>query len=184
MLDNLINIVRQQFDSSQATDSHAVGNKESAIQNAGSSIMETLQGAASSGRIKELLDFFKSGNTASNPLVKEATGHYAQSIQKTEGLDMQQSEQVANNVIPNAMNQFANRAADPNDHAFNLQDIFNQLTGGKTSGFNVQNLINKYASGFLDKDGDGDVDLNDLKSLFTGSGGQGGGLMDKLKGFL
>ncbi len=183
MLENLINIVRQQFDSGPSTQSNLINNKESAIQNAGGSIMDTLKNAASSGRIRELLDFFKSGNTSatSNQLVKEATGNYAHTLQQTQGLDMQQAEQVANQVVPNTMNQLANRAANPADQTFNLQDIFNHLTNGKTSGFNMQNLINKYASGTFDKDGDGDVDLQDIKALFTGGGASNGGLVDKLK---
>jgi hypothetical protein len=36
----------------------------------------------------------------------------------------------------------------------------------------------------MDKDGDGDVDLNDLTAAFSGTGasGQGGGLMDTITG--
>jgi hypothetical protein len=38
----------------------------------------------------------------------------------------------------------------------------------------------------MDKDGDGDVDLNDLTAAFGGSGtsGQDGGLMDTITGML
>ncbi len=44
-------------------------------------------------------------------------------------------------------------------------------------GMNVQAMMNKFKTG-MDKDGDGDVDLQDLKSFFTGSGG----VVDKIKG--
>lgn len=184
MLDNLINLVKQQFDSNSASPSAVINNKEAAVQNAGSSIVDTLKNAASSGRIKELLAFFNSGDgsLASNDLVKEATGNFANSLQKTQGIDITEAEKIASQVVPNTMSQFANQTADPSNNSFNLQDVFNQLTNGKTSGFNVQDLINKYASGSFDKDGDGDVDLQDIKSLFTGSGTSGqGGLMDNLK---
>jgi hypothetical protein len=39
-------------------------------------------------------------------------------------------------------------------------------------------LLSKFKGG-MDKDGDGDVDMDDLKSLLGG----GGGMMDKVKGF-
>ena len=66
---------------------------------------------------------------------------------------------------------------DPNDNSYNIQQIFNNLSGGQTSGFNMQALLDKLKGGKLDLDGDGDTDLQDLFSLF-----KGGGLMNKVKG--
>ena len=44
-------------------------------------------------------------------------------------------------------------------------------------GIDVQGMLNRFGGGKLDKDGD--VDMQDLKSIFSGAGG---GLMDKVKG--
>ena len=79
------------------------------------------------------------------------------------------------------MGQLANRTIDPDDKSFDIQDIFNQLSGGRTGGLNIQNLLSRFGAGNLDKDGDGDVDLMDLKAMFTGGGASGN--LDTAKGF-
>ncbi|MEJ7677921.1 MAG: hypothetical protein WKG06_08675 [Segetibacter sp.] len=62
---------------------------------------------------------------------------------------------------------------------YNIQNIFNEVSGGKTDGLNVQGMKTKF-KGRMDKDGDGDVDLQDLKASLPAEGG----LVDKVKGSL
>jgi hypothetical protein len=188
MLDQLMNLVRQHSNEA-IVNNPAIPNQqnEQAVSQAGNSILGGLQQALSQGRINEVLELFKggTGNMASKPVVQEISGNYAQQLQGSVGLDPAQANQVAGNVVPNVLQQFINKTNDPSDNSFNIQDIFNQLSGGKTAGFNVQSLINKFGAGKFDKDGDGDVDLQDLKNMFMGGGasdGGAGGLMDKVKG--
>lgn len=180
MLDNLMNLVRQ-YAGNAVVNNPAIPNEhnEAAVQSAGSSIMSTLQNALSGGRLNEVLGFFKNGGAGSHDIVQEATGNYAHDLQDKFGVNAAEAQSVANQVVPQTMNQLANKAADPSDNSFNIQNIFNQLSGGKTGGLDIQGMLNRFGAGKLDKDGDGDVDLQDLKSAFAG----GGGLMDKVKGF-
>jgi hypothetical protein len=95
------------------------------------------------------------------------------------GLDQSAASGVANNLVPNVMQGMVNKTNDPNDSSFDIQGIFNNLSGGSTSGFNMQALLNKLKGVGLDKDNDGDVDMQDLMKLVQGGGG---GILDRVKG--
>ena len=179
MLDNLINLVRQHAGDG-IINNKAIPNEKNdhAVETAGHSIMGTLQSALSGGRLNDVLGYFKGGGKTNHGLVDEATGDYAKNLQTNLGLPPAEAQATAAKVVPQTMNQLANKTANPADSSFNIQDIFNKLSGGKTGGMDVQGMLNKFGGGKLDKDADGDVDMQDLKSMFAG----GGGMMDKVKG--
>lgn len=179
MLDQLINMIRKQSGDTIINNPSIPNDKnEAAVATAGTSILDTLKNALADGRLNDVLGYFKQGKTGSPGLVREATDKYAGELQNKLGIPPTTANQTASGTIPDAMDQFANRTSDPSDNNFNIQDIFNQLTGNKTQGINIQSMLNKFGGGQLDKDGDGDVDLKDLQALLAG----GGGIMDKVKG--
>jgi len=180
MLDNLFNLVKQEAGDA-IINNPAIPNQhnEEAVQEAGNSVVDTLKNALSGGQINDVLGMFANGQAnANHPVVQQATGNFMERLQNKFGLNAGQASGIANSLIPNIMNKLAQKTANPNDNSFDVQQIFNQLSGGKTAGMNVQGMMNKLKGG-LDKDGDGDVDLQDLKSVFSG-----GGVIDTLKGML
>ena len=181
MLENLFNLVKQQAGDTIINNPAIPDQKnDEAVQAAGSSIEETLKNALAGGQLNDVMRLFANGQaTAGQPVVQQATGSFMEKLQTQFGLNGSQAAGIANNLIPNVMNQLAQKTANPADNSFNVQQIFNQLSGGKTSGMNIQGMLNKLKGG-LDSDHDGDVDLQDLKAMFSG----GGSMVDKLKGFL
>jgi hypothetical protein len=181
MLENLFNLVKQQAGDT-IINNPAIPNQKNdeAVQAAGSSIEDTLKNALAGGQLNDVMRLFANGQaTAEQPVVQQATGSFMEKLQTQFGLNGSQAAGIANNLIPNVMNQLAQKTANPADNSFDVQQIFNQLSGGKTSGMNIQGMLNKLKGG-LDSDHDGDVDLQDLKAMFSG----GGSVVDKLKGFL
>jgi len=179
MFENLNNLVRQNAGDAVISNPSIPNEKnEEAVEAAGGSIMSTLKNALSGGRINDVLGFFKNGRQGSPELVQQATDNYANDLQNKLGVAPAEANKAAAALVPQTMQQLANKTADPSDSSFNIQDIFNKLSGDKTKGFNMQEMLAKFSGGKLDKDGDGDVDFKDLKSVFTG----GGGVVDKVKG--
>jgi uncharacterized protein YidB (DUF937 family) len=180
MLDNLINLVREQAGSS-IINNPAVPNEqnEQVIAETSSSITGGLQNMIASGGLKDVLGLFGGGGdqaSNSNPVVQNLSGNVIQQLMSKFGIDQQAASGIAGNVVPDVLKKLVNKTNDPNDSSFDIQGIFNQLSGGKTQNTNIQGLLGK-----LDRDGDGDTDMQDVMSMFSG-GGQGGGLMDSVKG--
>jgi uncharacterized protein YidB (DUF937 family) len=162
MFDKLINLIRGNADSA-IINNNAIPNEKNdqAVQTAGTSIMSTLQNALSTGRLKDVLSFFKGGGSESDEIVKEATNKYAQDLKSDVGLSDTEAQNTAAKIIPQTMNQLAAKTADPSDNSFNIQDIFNKLSGGKIGSMDIQGMLTRFKGGKLDRDGDGDVDFQD-----------------------
>jgi hypothetical protein len=179
MLDQLINLVKENA-GSVINNNPAIpaDKKEEAAAVAGSSIAGSLQDMISKGGIKEVLNLFSGkADVNDNPVTQHASSTLTDNLSSKLGIPSAEAGSLASSIIPSVLGKLVNKTNDPNDSSFNIQDIFNQFSGGKTSGMDVGGILNKFKAG-LDKDGDGDVDLNDLTAMFSGSGG----LMDKVKG--
>lgn len=180
MLENIINLVRENAGDA-IINNPAIPNdrNEEAVHDASHSVISSLQGALSGGNVKDVMKIFSGRTDPSNPVVQNATNQLTQNFSTKYGMSGGQASGIAGSLIPMILGQLAHKTSDPSNNGFNIQDIFNQLSGGKTSGMNMGSILDKF-KGSLDKDGDGDVDLSDLSGLL--GGGQAGGLMDKVKG--
>lgn len=180
MIENLNNLVKENAVAS-ITNNTAIPNErnEEAVQEASTAIEDSLKQSLAGGNVKEVANLFNGTgeNVVNNPVTQQAKGNFMDRLQSRFGLNVQQAANIANNLIPTVLKRLVQKTSDPADNSFDIQKIFNEVSGGKTAGLNVQAMMTKF-KGSMDKDNDGDVDLQDLKAFFSGSGG----LVDKIKG--
>ena len=180
MIENLNSLVKESADATIINNT-AIPNErnDEAVQQASIAIEDSLKTSLSGGNVKEVATLFNGTgeNITTNPVTQQATGNFMDRLQSRFGLNVQQASTIANNLIPTVLKRLVQKTADPNDKRFDIQQIFNEASDGKTIGLNVREMLTKF-KGSMDKDGDGDVDFQDLKAFFAGSGG----VVDKIKG--
>ncbi|KYP13111.1 MAG: hypothetical protein A1D16_05750 [Flavihumibacter sp. CACIAM 22H1] len=166
---------------------------EEAIEATGASILSGLQGMMAQGGAKEVLGMFAQGQVdQDNPVVQNLSGNVISDMMGRFGLDRNKAGSLVGSLLPIILNQLVSKTNAPVNNGFSLDGIFGQLSGGRTSGINLENIVGKLAGGGLDRDGDGDVDFQDLAGMFTGGGGAAaspgsntggaGNALDALKG--
>lgn len=192
MLDELLNLVKEHaqqavVNNPQVPDAH----NEGIMQEAVSSITGGLKDQLANGGFQQVLQTL-GGQSSDSSVTDNICGKFMNGIMQKFGLSQETAQSVASSVIPAVMGSLVKKTNDPNDGSFDLNGIFNHLSGGQSSGLNLGGIL-KSVSGGLDKDGDGDVDLSDLTKMFSGAaGGQpssdagsgGGGILGALKGML
>jgi hypothetical protein len=191
MLEQLLNMVKEQAGTAiiQNPDIPNERNDE-AVADVTNNIAGGLQQALAGGQFKDVLSLLggRGGDIQSNPLVNQLSGNAIESLMNKFNLNQGQAGNVVSNLLPGVLQKLISKTNDPSDNSIDLQGIFSSLTGGKTGGLDLQGLLGRVTQGGLDRDGDGDTDLNDIISLVKGgAAGQqqrsgGGGMMDIVKG--
>lgn len=192
MLEQLLGLVRE-TSRSEIIDNPAIPSErnDEAVAVVTQSVAGGLQNAVASGETVGVLQLLggKAGDPGTNPLVQNIGNDAAQQLAGRFNLDQSQAAGIAGGLIPQIFGKLINRTNDPSNNGFDLGSIFNSLTGGKAGGVDLSGILGKLGGGSLDRDGDGDTDLQDVIGMFTNGARQqqqsgGGGLMDLVKGFM
>ncbi len=206
MLEELLNLVKQSSQEA-VVDNPEIPNEQNAavMEEAGSSVISTLQSMMAGGQANEVMSLFGSNaqSVDNNAVTQNISGNFIENITKKFGISPKVAGSIAAVVIPMIISKLVKKTNDPSDSSFNIQDIFNKLSNNGTSGINITDILSKFGGssnaqassgggggllgGLLDRDGDGDTDLNDLTAAFTNKSGSdsnagGGGILDQLKG--
>lgn len=193
MLENLLNLIRENAGDTIVNNPDIPNERnEEAIQETSASILSGLQGMMAQGGSREVLGMFARGEVdQNNPVVQNLSGNVIENMMGKFGLDRGKAGALVSSLLPVILNQLVRKTNDPSNNGFSLDGLLGQLSGGRTSGMNLEGMLGKLAGGSLDRDGDGDVDFQDLAGMFTGGGAPpsnnssqpaGGNALDALKG--
>ena len=190
MLEQLFNLVKEQAGTAIINNPDIPNDRnEEAVADVTNSVAGGLQNALAGGQFKDVLKLLggQGGDLQSNPVANQLSGNAISSLMDKFGLNQGQAGNIVSNLLPGVLQNLISKTNNPNDNSFDLQGIFSSLTGGQTGGLNLQGLLGRVTQGGLDKDGDGDTDLNDVINMVKGGASQqqqsgGGGMMDLVKG--
>lgn len=124
-------------------------HNEGVMKEAGSTIMSSLDKLTERGQVNEVL-----ASPEGHPAVQEIQGNFATNIIEKFGINPGAASNIAATLIPTILSAISNKTG-----GMDLQSILQSFGGaGGLSGLGA-----KFG---LDKDNDGDVDLNDVTKMF------------------
>ena len=174
MLDELLNLIRQNGQQA-VVENKDIPNEhnEAVMEEAQHSIVNGLSGVTDPNQLKGLFDSVKSGQTESNPAVQQISNDFMGNITQKFGINASTASSIAASLIPLVLGKLASGGGQGGAGGFDLGGLIGSLTRGNTAGGTTSsggglpgNLGSIGAKLGLDKDGDGDVDLNDLTKMF------------------
>lgn len=173
MLDELFNLIKQNGQQAVVENSEVPNeHNEDVMQEAQSSIVDGLSNIKDPDQVNSLFESVQSGQAESNPAVQNISNNFAGNIMQKFGINGSTAASIASAIIPVVLAKMANRGGQGGAGGLDLGGLLGSLTGGKLGGNTSSggglggNLGSIGAKLGLDKDGDGDVDLNDLTKMF------------------
>lgn len=142
-------------------------HNDAVIAEAQNSILSTFGQLNANGETQQVNEALES---ADHPVTQNIQQNFAGNIMEKFGINSATATSIAATLIPTVLNAIkgGGSASGATGGGFNIQDILSSLGGNSGLGSgNIQSSINSIGGKLgLDKDGDGDVDLNDVTKMF------------------
>lgn len=196
MFEDILNVVKQ-YSETTIIKNPAVPDSENdnASRAVADSVLNGIKDTISAGNLKEVLSVFAGKADISHSSLKNTISNkLTQQLTNNNKVEANEANNIAKNLVPEVLKNMIGQTQDPNNSLFDMNKILGAIGGnvsGIGKGVDFQALLGKVMQGGLDKDGDGDVDLQDAIAMFTGANqnsksnasSQHGGLVGMLKGF-
>ena len=178
MLDQLMQLIQQSGQQAVVENKEVPNENNEAIMNeAQQSITSGLQQLAATGQLNTLMESVQNGQAATDhPAVQHISNNFMGNIMDKFGLNKGTAAMIASAIIPMVLSKVMNKGGNAQaGGGFDLGGLLSSLTGGSnaagqpaTGSGGIMDTISNIGAKFgLDKDGDGDVDLNDLGKLIS-----------------
>lgn len=165
MIDQIMDMVRQSSQDAVVNNPEVPNEQnEAVIQTAGGSLMNSIKGMIQGGNlssIMELMQSAQSGNAAT-PAVQNISSNLSNDLAQQHGFSSSTAGNIAASLIPALLSKLGSKPGG----GFDLSAIMGMLNGGGGAGGFMAQASAMGAKLGLDKDGDGDTDLNDIKKMF------------------
>ncbi|QJD95760.1 hypothetical protein HH214_07695 [Mucilaginibacter robiniae] len=115
-------------------------SRESVINEASSSIIEVLKSQMETGRINDLIRFFKFSHTYNEGLITSITNKFANKLNKYYNIDMASAHAAAVSLIPPVMKQLVQQSNSQQHKEFALGTMLSQLNGNRAD---LSGLVNQ-----------------------------------------
>lgn len=177
MLDQLFQLIQQSGQQAVVENPEVPNQNNDAILNeAQQYIANGLQGLAQTGELNNLTAMADNPmQLSAAPAVQNISNNFAGSIMEKFGINKGMASMIAASIIPMVLGKLLKgNTGGQQGSGFDLGGLVSSLTGGNaganqntTGSGGIMDTISSIGSKIgLDKDGDGDVDLNDLMGMF------------------
>jgi uncharacterized protein YidB (DUF937 family) len=198
MLEQIAALVKQ-YGQQTVVDNPQVPNNlnNQVLAEATNTVTGGLQNLLSNGGLGNIISLFSGQQSSSgimgNPIVGSLVSNLTSNLAAKFNLNPTIANAVANNIIPGVISTLVNktRSNDPENDAFDLNDLVASFTGGdasadnrETNGIDFQDILSRVTGGNADKISlGGIIDSVTQQARQNQQGSQSGGLMDMIQGF-
>ncbi|MCO5935673.1 hypothetical protein NAF17_08975 [Mucilaginibacter sp. RB4R14] len=119
----------------------AVGDRESVINEASSSIIEVLKNQMDSGKLKDLVKYFQFSAIYENPLITSAVNRFANKLNNFYNISTTEAMAIAGSLIPPVMHQLMEQSKGDQNKEFALSTILSKVSGNNV--VNMGMLLNQ-----------------------------------------
>jgi hypothetical protein len=180
MFDQLMQMIQQQGQQAVVENKEVPDEHNEAVMNeAQHSITSGLQGLAATGDLNQLMESSPHPEAlAGNPAVQNISDNFMGNIMAKFGISKEAAAGIAGSLIPSILGKVMGGNKQGAGGGFDLGGLLSSLTGGaaaqqpgqaqqpSSDGGGIMGKLSHLGAKLgLDKDGDGDVDMDDLSKL-------------------